>query len=125
MNMMQLQNLTMFQMKSMTKKVFLIAAATISFQCYAANELQIIDKGQDGNTRYYSVGCADGSVGTIEVTFKETSVAPVSEDVVRARTGNAKPAKAQITNICASPGSDNEKCNASWKMQTAAKQSCK
>ena len=119
MNMMQLQ------IKHLTKKIFLIGAITLSFQCYAANELQIIDNGQDGNTRYYSVGCPDGTVGTIVVHFKETNVTPVSEEVRKTRTGNKKPAKAQITNVCASPGSDNEKCNASWKLQVAAKQSCK
>jgi len=124
---MRLQNMTFwrYNMLHLTKITFFIALTALSFQIMAANSLQVIDRGQDGNERYYSVACADGSTKSVVVHFKETKRKEVSEEVLKTRTGNAKPAKAKITNICAEPGSDNEKCSASWDVQAAAKASCK
>lgn len=126
--MMQRQNIKTWsiQMTHLLKNLFFITLMSFSYQSMAANKsLHIIDKGQDGNSRYYTVACPNGTNGSIVVYFKETNVKEISEEVLKTRTGNAKPPKPQIINTCASPGSDNEKCSASWDMQTAAKASCK
>ncbi len=112
-------------MLHLSKTTFFIALMALSFQSMAADSLHIIDKGQDGDTRYYSVACPDGTTGTVVVYFQETNSTEISEEVLRARTGNAKPAKAKIIKTCAAPGSDKEKCSGSWNVQKAAKASCK
>ncbi len=127
MNMMHLQNSSKFQMKHLTKKVFFIVSVAFSFQCMAANNVQIIDKGQDGNTHYYTAACPNGTNGSVAVHFNETTPAEVSPEALELTgpIGIGTSSKSVVTKICASVGSENEKCNSSWDIQAAAKASCK
>jgi hypothetical protein len=121
-------NIRSFNMFYISKRIFFIGLLTITCQTMAANKLiQVIDKGQDGNTQYYTAACPNGSNHSIAVYFAEANDEEVSQKALELEgpSGIGKKPNSKVTKICASVGSENEKCNSSWDVQAAAKASCK
>jgi hypothetical protein len=103
---------------------FLLLAGT-SLTLSAAEPLQIVDRGLDGNERYYVVSCPDNTIGTVKIVFDfDPNVIPeVSDDVRRARI-NAKATIPKIVQVCVFPSSGVEQCRNKWDMDAAAVASC-
>jgi hypothetical protein len=111
---------------NLQKKIFLFLLLTgTSFTLSAAEPLQIVDRGLDGNERYYVVSCPDNTKGTIKVTFDfDSNIIPeVSDDVRRTRT-NIKATIPKIVQICVYPSEGAEQCRNNWEMASAAVASC-
>ena len=97
----------------------------ISFSLSADEPLRLIDRGLDGNERYYAVTCPDNTMGSVKVVFDfdPNAVPEVSDDVRRARI-NAKATKPKIVQVCIYPVSGAEQCRNKWDLDTAAIESC-
>ncbi len=97
----------------------------ISFSLNAAEPLRLIDRGLDGNERYYAITCPDNTMGSVKVVFAfdSNAIPEVSDDVRRARI-NAKATKAKIVQVCIYPVSGVEQCRNKWDLDTAAIASC-
>ncbi len=106
-------------------KIIISCFITLSY-ANAADNYNIVDQGMDMNTRYYSVGCPDGTVSSVSVEFDfdADDVVEVDPTVVKARVGNPKPKEFKIKNVCTHPATGESKCKKSWELQSAAKASC-
>jgi hypothetical protein len=102
--------------------IFLLFAGT---NLNAAEPLRVIDRGLDGNERYYSVTCPDNTMGSLKVIFDfdSNAIPEVPDDVRRARI-NAKTDKHKIAQVCIYPSSGVEQCRNKWDMDSAALASC-
>ncbi|NOG61622.1 MAG: hypothetical protein HND53_14080 [Proteobacteria bacterium] len=117
------------KMFHLLKNLFFITLMAFSYQSMAANKtIQVIDKGQDGNSRYYTAACPDGTNGSVVVYFQETGNTEVSPQMLELTgpVGTGTSPKPQVIKVCAAVGSDKEQCKGgSWSVQDAAKASCK
>ena len=97
----------------------------LSFSLSAAEPLPIVDRGLDGNERYYAVSCPDNTTGIVKIVFDFDSndIPEVSDDVKRARI-NATASKPKIVQVCIFPPSSAEECRNKWDMKSAATASC-
>ncbi len=98
----------------------------MSININADEPLRIIDRGLDGNERYYSITCPDGGMSSVKVVFDfdPNTIPEVSADVRKARIQTTTK-KLKVTQICIYPHSGNEKCRNKWDLEKAAKASCK
>ncbi len=98
----------------------------ISLNLSAVEKLRLIDRGLDGNERYYAVTCPpDGKMSSVKVVFDfdPNAVPEVSDDVrkARVRTTTKTP---KVVQVCIYPHSGNEQCRGNWDLDNAAKASC-
>jgi|LWDU01.1.fsa_nt_gi hypothetical protein len=105
---------------------FLLLAGT-SLTLSAAEPLRLIDRGLDGNERYYATTCPpDNSMGSIKVVFDfDTNNIPEVTDEdkrLRIRTKTTEP---KIVQVCVYPVSGAEECRDKWDLDSAAIASCK
>jgi hypothetical protein len=107
-----------------TLYTFLLLSGT-SFSLNAAESLRLIDRGLDGNERYYAVTCPDNTMGSVKVIFDfdSNAIPEVSDDVRRSRI-SAKATKPKIVQVCIYPVSGTEQCRNKWDLDAAAIESC-
>jgi hypothetical protein len=73
----------------------------------AADRLQVIDRGQDGDQRLYMVVCPDGNRSSVVQTFE---------------VANGKTALKQV---CIFPHNGQDECRPDWDLDAAAEASCR
>lgn len=112
-------------MNLQTNLLPLLLLCGISFNLSADEPLRLIDRGLDGNERYYAVSCPDNTMGSVKVVFDfdSNAIPEVSDDVRRARI-NAKTTKPKIVQVCAYRVSGAEECRNQWELNSAAIASC-
>jgi hypothetical protein len=102
-----------------------ILISGLSFNISAEEPLRIIDRGLDGNERFYSITCPDSKTSSVKVVFNfdPNAIEEISDEVRKARVQtNVK--KLKISKVCIFPHSGNEKCRRKWDLDDAAKASC-
>ncbi len=111
------------------KTITLTAACLFSANSFAADVPQVYDRGLDADTRIYAVACPQGGMASVTIRFNNMDVVdpePVSEDVVRARTGNKRPVLPTINEVCIYPISDRDQfCTPKMDIQKAALEACR
>ena len=87
------------------------ALTAISNLATAAEPLRVLDNGLDGNTRYYTITCPDGSRSTVNVKFD------IPDEPTESTEGP------RIVEVCIF-SSAGQKCQPKWDLDAAAKTSC-
>ena len=97
----------------------------ISFSLSAAEPLRIIDRGLDGNERYYAISCPDNSMGTVKLVFDfDTNNTPEESDETQRLRINTKATTPKLVQTCIYPVSGAEQCRDKWDLDSAALASC-
>ena len=94
---------------------------------HAAETYNIIDRGMDMDTRYYSVACPDGTNSSVSIQFDIQAKKPIDEKTEAAITmtgGGTRISPPKILQVCIFPLEGEGKCKSSWDLKKAAKASC-
>ena len=95
-------------------KILLISGLLFPFSGQVfAEKLQVLDKGIDGNKRYYNVTCPNNKRSGVVVHYSDTEGT------------DSKPSQLTITKTCMNSYSDKEVCKPKWDVDQAALESCK
>lgn len=111
----------------LTKSIFiLLLISGISSAVFANNKLRVLDQGIDGANRTYLVTCPDGTYSSVVQEYeprKTGNSEPVRKPgVLVMDTNNMKPPK--LLRVCIYPHAGKDKCQTSWDVDAAAKESC-
>jgi hypothetical protein len=104
----------------------------ISFNLNAAEPLRILDRGLDGDKRYYAITCPGGQTSTVIQQFNiDTSniSEPEFYDSLEASPATIKGSSAsagslKLVNVCIYPYAGAEECQNKWDLEKAAEASC-
>ena len=102
-------------------KIILISGLFFTFSSQVfAEKLRVLDKGFDGNNRYYTVTCPNAKQSSVVVTFDHIDTDPKHKGEGSAYTKQAKAIK-----TCMYSYSGDEVCKPAWDIDEAAQESCK
>lgn len=104
-------------------KIILISGLFFCFSSQVlAEKLRVLDKGIDGNNRYYAVTCPNTKLSTVVVTFDDLA-GPPRRDKSQGEPLTGKVPK--IVKTCMYSYSGDEVCKPKWTIDDAARESCK
>lgn len=98
----------------------------ITANTQAREPLRILDRGMDGNKRYYTVQCPNGKRASVVQTFNfSPNENKISQEVLRARINlSQKPIK--VIKVCiVNSNRGKEECRGYWDLDQAAQASCR
>jgi hypothetical protein len=100
-------------------KILLISGLLFPFSGQVfAEKLRVLDKGFDGNNRYYTITCPNKKQSSVVVTFDHIDTERRDES-----SPAGKPAK--VVKTCMYSYSGKEACKPKWNIDEAALESCK
>lgn len=115
-------------MLNINKLVIVSIALSLSSNIFAKDEIQVIDRGLDGGKRTYLIVCPDGNQGTVSNEFDIKNKPEVSADDKSDHIGGVPPMSVSIPpkliKVCIENTKGDEKCQTSWKLDSAAKAVC-
>jgi hypothetical protein len=90
----------------------------------AEGKLRVLDRGMDGNQRYYYVTCPDDNRGSVTVKYDmpETQMPETSEDDFALSSSSYE---VKVIETCMFSHSGKHKCKSNWSVDEAAEASCK
>ena len=96
---------------------------------YAADQVQVLDRGLDGDQRTFLVTCSDGSKGSVTQYYefpainidRDEHARKLEKGIMILPKGNSEPT---ISKVCSENEAGTIKCLSSWDLDNAAKASC-